>query len=222
MYDRSVVFLLTSSVMTDGRLARGTRTRTAVLDAAVATASVHGLEGMSLGRLAGSLGVSKSGLFAHWPDKERLQLEVVAHARRQWIEHIVQPALAAPRGLPRLWALHENRLHFYEQAVLPGGCFFAAVGSEFDDRPGPVRDAIAEAVAEWFNLLTDVARQAVAIGHLPPTTDPAQLAFEIKALGEVVAHCRLMPATHGMHYARRGVLDRLRALATDPSVLPEE
>jgi AcrR family transcriptional regulator len=208
--------------MTDGRHARGERTRTAVLDAAVATASVHGLDGMSLSQLAGTLGVSKSGLFAHWPDKERLQLEVVEHAGRQWIEHIVRPALTAPRGLPRLWALHERRLRFYEQGVLPGGCFFAAVGSEFDDRPGPVRDAIAASIQAWYTLLTDVARQAVELGHLPPSTDPAQLAFEIKALGEVVAHCHLLHADDDIQYARRGVLDRLRCLATDPSLLPEE
>jgi AcrR family transcriptional regulator len=208
--------------MTDGRLLRGARTRTAVLEAAVAAASVSGLDGMSLGGLATSLGVSKSGLFAHWPDKQQLQLEVVEHARRQWIEQIVRPALARPRGLPRLWALHESRLRFYERAVLPGGCFFAAVGAEFDDRPGPVRDAVAAAVAEWFELLTDVVREAVELGQLAPQTDPAQLAFEIKALGEVVAHCHLLPAKDGMRYARRGVLDRLRALATDPSVLPEE
>lgn len=208
--------------MTDGRLARGARTRTAVLDVAVATASVSGLEGMSLAQLAGALGVSKSGLFAHWPDKQQLQLEVVAHAQRQWVEQIVRPALRSPRGLPRLWALHENRLRFYERAVLPGGCFFAAVGAEFDDRPGPVRDAIGTAIGEWYTLLTDVARQAVELGHLPESTDPAQLAFEIKALGEVVAHCRLLQTDDGMRYARRGVLDRLRALASDPSLLPQE
>jgi AcrR family transcriptional regulator len=177
---------------------------------------------MSLSRLAGSLGVSKSGLFAHWPDKEQLQVEVVERAREQWVEHIVRPALAEPRGLSRLWALHERRLRFYERAVLPGGCFFAGVGAEFDDRPGRVRDAVAAATAEWYGLLTDVARQAVELGQLPPDTDPGQLAFEIKALGEVVAHCHLLRSTDAMRYARRGVLDRLRALASDPSLLPEE
>jgi AcrR family transcriptional regulator len=207
--------------MIDGRHVRGERTRQAVLDAAVATASVDGLDGMSLGRLAASLGVSKSGLFAHWPDKERLQLEVVEHARRQWVENIVAPALQQPRGLPRLWALHENRLKFYEAGVLPGGCFFAAVGAELDDRPGPVRDAVAAAIAEWYQLLTDVARQAVEAGQLPTSVDPAQLAYEIKAIGEVPVHSHLLPHTNALHYARRGVLDRLRALATDPSLLPE-
>lgn len=208
--------------MTDGRHERGARTRTAVLDAAVATASVHGLDGMSLSRLAGTLGVSKSGLFAHWPDKEQLQIDVVERAREQWVEHIVRPALSEPRGLPRLWALHERRLRFYERAVLPGGCFFAAVGAEFDDRPGRVRDAVATATAEWYGLLIDVARQAVELGQLPPDTDPRQLAFEIKALGEVASHCRLLHADEDIQYARRSVLERLRGLATDPSLLPEE
>lgn len=207
--------------MIDGRHVRGERTRQAVLDAAVSAASVDGLDGLSLARLAGSLGVSKSGLFAHWPDKQQLQLQIVAHARRQWIDHIVTPALAAPRGVPRLWALHEHRLRFYAERVLPGGCFFAAVGSEFDDRPGPVRDAVAEAVAEWYELLTSVAAQAVELGQLPAGTDPRQLAFEVKALGEVVAHWHLLPDPNTLDYARQGVLQRLRALATDPSLLPE-
>lgn len=208
--------------MADGRLLRGERTRLAVLDTAVATASTEGLDGMSLAGLAGALGVSKSGLFAHWPDKERLQLDIVEHARRQWVEHIVRPALAEPAGLPRLWALHENRLRFYEANVLPGGCFFGAVSAEVDDKPGPVRDAVAAAVGEWFDLLVAVAAAAVELGQLPPHTDPRQLAFEVKALGEIAAHSHLLPDSDALRYARRGVLDRLRALATDPSLLPEE
>ena len=129
--------------MADGRIARGERTRVAVLDAAVAMASVDGLEAMSLARLAEATGVSKSGLFAHWPDKESLQLAVVAHAARQWTDHVITPALAAPRGVRRLWALHERRLEFYAAGILPGGCFFVASRAEFDDRPGPVRDRTA-------------------------------------------------------------------------------
>jgi AcrR family transcriptional regulator len=109
--------------MADGRIARGERTRVAVLDAAVAMASVDGLEAMSLARLADATSVSKSGLFAHWPDKESLQLAVVAHAARQWTDHVIAPALAAPRGVRRLWALHECRLAFYAAGTLPGGCW---------------------------------------------------------------------------------------------------
>jgi AcrR family transcriptional regulator len=204
-------------------MARGARTRTAVLNAAVAMASVDGLEAMSLARLADATAVSKSGLFAHWPDKESLQLAVVAHAVRQWTEHIVTPALGAPRGVRRLWALHERRLAFYAAGILPGGCFFAATETEFDDRPGPVRDALAAAIGDWLGLLRTVAVQAVELGELRADTDAAQLAFEIQALGDaLVTSCRLLRAEHGSAHARKAVLDRLRALSPTPELLPKE
>ena len=208
--------------MSDGRLARGERTRRSVLDAAVAMASVEGLEGLSLARLALTLGVSKSGLFTHWPDKQHLQLAIVEHASRQWTELIITPALAHPSGVRRLRALHEYRLDFYEAEVLPGGCFFATVEHEFDDWPGPVRDAIAQALVAWLGLLEHTATRAVELGELRPDTDPGQLAFEIQALGEaVVTHLRLLPGRDALHHARQGVLDRLRALSTDPTILTE-
>jgi AcrR family transcriptional regulator len=206
----------------DGRLQRGERTRLAVLDTAVALASVEGLEGLSLARLAETQGVSKSGLFAHWPDKQRLQLAIVEHARRQWIEHIVEPALCEPRGVRRLWALHVQRLAFYEAGPLPGGCFFAAVGAEFDERPGPVSDAICQANDQWIDLLTWNIVQAVERGELRRGIDTGQLAVEIQALGEaVIVHAHLLRRGRSYEYARRAVLDRLRALAPDPSILPE-
>lgn len=208
--------------MADGRIARGERTRLAVLDVAVALASTDGLEGMTLSRLADTLAVSKSGLFAHWRDKESLQLAVIGHAARQWQEHIVSPALAEPRGVRRLWALHERRLDFYAAGVLPGGCFFAATEAEFDDRPGPVHDTLAEAVGGWMNLLTTVAAQAIELGELPEQADPAQLAFEIEALGAaVVTSGRLLRERHRLAHARRAVLDRLRVLSPVPELLPE-
>lgn len=194
-----------------------------MLDAAVAMASVDGLEAMSLSRLADATAVSKSGLFAHWPDKESLQLAVVAHAVRQWTEHIGAPALAAPRGVRRLWALHEYRLAFYAAGVLPGGCFFVATQAEFDDRPGPVRDAIASAIADWHDLIKTVAAQAVELGELREDTDVGQLAFEIEALGAaVVISLRLFHAKQVGAQARKAVLDRLRALSPIPELLPKE
>src|SRR5918992_750157 len=127
----------------DGRRLRGMRSREAILQQAVGLASVEGLDGLSLGRLAAAAGVSKSGFFAHWRDKEQLQLDAVEWASRQWIEQVVEPALRAPEGVRRLFALHEARLRFYGDRVLPGGCFFFAVQAEFDDRPGAVRDRVA-------------------------------------------------------------------------------
>jgi AcrR family transcriptional regulator len=209
--------------MIDGRLARGERTRTAVLDTAVAMASVDGLEAMSLARLADATAVSKSGLFAHWPDKETLQLAIVAHAVRQWTRNIVTPALAAPRGVRRLWALHEHRLAFYAAGTLPGGCFFVAAQADFDDRPGPVRDAIAAGMADWRDLLKTVASQSVQLGELRPDTDVGQLAFEIEAIGAaMVVSDRLFRAPQVAAYARTAVLGRLRALSPVPELLPEE
>ena len=209
--------------MIDGRLARGGQTRTAVLEAAVALASVDGLEAMSLARLADAAGVSKSGLFAHWPDKEILQLAVIEQAVRQWMEEVVTPALSAPRGIRRLWALHERRLAFYAAGTLPGRCFFVATEAEFDDRPGPVRDALADAIGDWYRLIRTVAAQAVELGELRADTDISQLAFEIQALGEAaVTTSRLLQTEQGTAFSRRAVLSRLRALSPTPELLPEE
>ncbi|MFG3439460.1 TetR/AcrR family transcriptional regulator [Nonomuraea sp. NPDC047897] len=208
---------------TDGRRARGERSREAILGRAVALASVHGLDGLTLGRLAEAAGVSKSGFFAHWRDKEQLQLDAVDWASRQWTERIVEPALRAPAGVRRLLALHEARLAFYADRVLPGGCFFFVAQVEFDDRPGPVRDRIAQAMSRWLGFIERQAAEAVTLGELTPGTDAAQLAYEIEALGEAaVIHARLL--SHDLAYtrARRAVLHRLRSLATDPSLLPEE
>ena len=209
--------------MIDGRMVRGGQTRSAVLEAAVALASVDGLEAMSLARLADAAGVSKSGLFAHWPDKEILQLAVIEQAVRQWMEEVVRPALSAPRGIRRLWALHERRLAFYAAGTLPGRCFFVATEAEFDDRPGPVRDALAAAIGDWYRLIRTVAAQAVELGELRADTDISQLAFEIQALGEAaVTTCRLLQTEQGTAFSRGAVLSRLRALSPTPELLPEE
>ncbi|RSN03761.1 TetR/AcrR family transcriptional regulator [Nonomuraea sp. WAC 01424] len=199
----------------DGRRARGRRSREAILEQAVSLASVHGLDGLTLGRLAEAAGVSKAGFFAHWRDKEQLQLDTVERAVRQWSDEIVKPALQAPRGVARILALHEARLRFYENGVLPGGCFFFTVQVEFDDRPGPVRERVVRAMADWLGFIERLVREAVELGELPPETDPAQLAYEIDALGEaVVTHTRLLGRGDAAYErARRAVHDRLKELA---------
>lgn len=199
------------------------RSREAILQQAVGLASVEGLDGLSLGRLAAATGVSKSGFFAHWRDKEQLQLDAVEWAARQWAEHIVEPALRAPAGVRRLFALHEARLRFYGDAVLPGGCFFFAVQAEFDDRPGSVRDRLARAMREWQEFIRRLVSEAVARGELAADVDPAQLAYEIDALGEmVILHSRLLDGPAALVRSRRAVLQRLRALCPDPALLPED
>ncbi|MFF3668027.1 TetR/AcrR family transcriptional regulator [Microtetraspora malaysiensis] len=207
----------------DGRRLRGLRSREAILERAVALASVEGLDGLSLGRLAAATGTSKSGFFAHWRDKEQLQLDALDWATRQWADQVVAPAMAAPAGVRRLFALHEARLRFYGEGVLPGGCFFFTVQAEFDDRPGLVRDRVARAMCEWQEFIRRQVAQAVAQGELAESVDAAQLAYEIDALGEmVVVHSRLHDGPVALVHARRAVLQRLRALCPDPTLLPED
>ncbi|MFI7578164.1 TetR/AcrR family transcriptional regulator [Micromonospora sp. NPDC049497] len=206
----------------DGRVARGDRTRIAVLDAAVVLASEVGLDGLSLGRLAETLGVSKSGLFAHWRSKEALQLATVNRAVEQWQERIIGPALRAPRGVRRLWALHDARIAFYAARVLPGGCFFATTEFEFNARPGPVRDRLAEVFERWIAFLQRLVGEAVEAGELPTDVDVALLAYEIDALGVAAAmRSRLLDPETAYRLARHGALARLRALCPDPTLLPE-
>ena len=206
----------------DGRVARGDRTRTAVLDTAVALATEVGLDGLSLAQLADRLGVSKSGLFAHWRSKEALQLATVDRAVAQWEERIAAPALRAPRGVRRLHALHEARIEFYAARVLPGGCFFANTEFEYNARPGPVRDRLAEAFGRWTAFLERLVREAVDLGELPAGLDVPLLAYEIDALGISAAmRSRMLDPDATYRHARQGLLNRLRALCPDPTLLPE-
>src|SRR5690348_16041121 len=167
----------------DGRLARGERTRTAVLDQALRLATVNGLDGLSLSQVADALGVSKSGLFAHWRSKEALQIAVIEHARAQWTDQVIRPSFEAPRGVRRLWALHDRRLAFYEAEVLPGGCFFANANFEFNARPGVIRDRLASELTDWITFLTGVAADAVTLGELRPAADPSEIAYLTESLG---------------------------------------
>jgi AcrR family transcriptional regulator len=210
-------------VTIDGRIARGDRTRAAVLDRAVARATEDGLDGLSLAQLATDLGVSKSGLFAHWRSKEELQLATIDRAAEQFREHVTRPALKAPRGVRRLWSLHDHRIAFYESQVLPGGCFFAKVQFEFSARPGVVRDRLAEIFELWTEFVDGLAREAVDSGELSARTDTQQLAYEIEsfALTAVMKSRLLLSPEVAYRYARRAARDRLRALATDPELLPE-
>jgi AcrR family transcriptional regulator len=206
----------------DGRLLRGDRTRAAVLDRAMAMATEAGLDGLSLGQLAEALGVSKSGLFAHWKSKEELQLATIEHATRVWVERVIAPALTAPRGVRRLWALHQSRMDYYATSILPGGCFFAVTQFEFNARPGAVRDRLAMGFTDWMGTLSRLAGEAIELGELFPDVDPDQLAYEIEALGlTAVVQVRLLKDT-GYSFARQAVLERLRTLCPDPTLLPEE
>jgi AcrR family transcriptional regulator len=170
--------------ISDRRLARGRRTRESILQAAVDLASVEGLDGLTIGRLATELGMSKSGLFAHFGSKEELQLATIEAASEIYVREVIAPAREAERGLPRLVALMDHWLDYLRREVFKGGCFFDAVRSEYDSRrPGPVRDAIAKDFQSWKDLVANRVRAAQAAGHLDPHADPEQVAFELDALG---------------------------------------
>jgi AcrR family transcriptional regulator len=161
---------------------KGQRTRTAILGQAARLATVEGLDGLSIGGLATAIGMSKSGLFAHFGSKEDLQLATIAAARETFTAEVFVPALEAPRGIQRLYAACEAFLSYIERRVFPCGCFFAVAAADVGTRPGPVRDAIAAQQRDWIELLERLARKAMDVGELDPGDDPAQLAFELNAV----------------------------------------
>jgi AcrR family transcriptional regulator len=167
--------------ISDQRLLKGARARAVIARHAAEVASVEGLTGLSLGRLATDLGVSKSGVATLFGTKENLQLAAVQSAREVFIDAVVQPALAQPRGLPRLRALVDNWFAYIGEPVLPGGCFRSQCVTEFDSRPGPVRDALAADRDDWFAVLEKEIRRAQEQGALPGL-DPHTLAFQLDAI----------------------------------------
>lgn len=208
--------------MQDGRLVRGERTRAAVLDQALVLATVNGLDGLSLSQVADALGVSKSGLFAHWRSKEALQLAVIGHARQQWTERVVTPARAEPAGVRRLWAVHDRRLAFYESGALPGGCFFANAHFEFNARPGVIQDRLAGEQRDWMAFLTRTAAEAVTRAEVRAGVTPQSLAYHTESLGIcAVMQASVLGAATTYRQARQALLDHLRSITTDPTNLPE-
>jgi len=163
---------------------KGERTRTLILNEAMSLASRVGLEGLSIGSLAERLEMSKSGLFAHFGSKEELQLLTLKQTQTLFREQVFSPALTAPRGLPRLRALFSHWLTWLEHD-LPGGCVMLAASTEYDDRPGPVRDLLVAGQRELRGAIAKAIRLAIEERHLAAQTDPWQLAFEL--LGIVLA-----------------------------------
>lgn len=161
---------------------KGGLTRDAILRQSAALSSVEGLDRLSIGRLAEQVGMSKSGLFAHFKSKEELQVATIAAAAAIYVDQVIKPALAVPAGIARLGLLCESFVSYVERSVFPGGCFFAAAMAEFDARPGPIRDRIAQAQRLWMETLEQTARDAQHLGELRPDLDPAQLAFELESV----------------------------------------
>jgi AcrR family transcriptional regulator len=202
-------------VASKGRKAQGERTRKAILEAAVHIASAQGLEGLTIGRLALELSMSKSGLFAHFGSKEDLQVATVEAARAIFIKEVIRPAFETAQGLTRLWNLCDTWLGYVQSGVFRGGCFFAAAAAEFDGRPGPVRDRIAEIMKEWLTTLRGAIIEAQYAGQLKKDIDPTQLAFEFNSL-ELGANWafQLYGDLKAFTRARNAIRERLDRYAT--------
>jgi AcrR family transcriptional regulator len=193
---------------------QATETRSKILQMAVDIASAEGLEGLSIGRLAMDLEMSKTGIFAHFGSKELLQLATVETAKQIFLERVVQPALQRPRGMVRLRAMLEDWLGYVEKIVFRGGCFFAAASAEFDSRPGAVRDQIAGLTRAWMVGLQDEIAFAQSQKELQASIEPAQLAFELHAyVQEANWAFKLFNDKSAFFLARRAIADRIAAVS---------
>jgi AcrR family transcriptional regulator len=184
-------------------LPKGRQTHAAILDAALTLASHMGIEGLSIGALAEMMQMSKSGVFAHFGSREELQISVIREYHRRFEEEVFMPALAEPRGLPRLRALFERWVRRVS-VELEAGCIYISGAVEFDDRPGPVRDALAQMVRAWHAALKRAIAIAIEEKHLRADTDAMQMLFEMHGL--------ILALHHDARFMRHsGVLDRARA-----------
>jgi AcrR family transcriptional regulator len=183
-------------------LHKGQQTRATILEAALSQASHMGLEGLSIGALADVTQMSKSGVFAHFGSREELQISVIREYHARFEEEVFFPAIRQPRGLPRVRALFENWIRRVS-VELDSGCIYISGAVEFDDRPGPVRDALASMVRAWQAALERAIQQAVQAGHLVPDTDATQMLFEVHGL--------ILALHHDARFLRiPGALDRAR------------
>ncbi len=163
-------------------MAKGLETRERILDTAFRLAARDGLEGLSLAGLAGELGMSKSGLFAHFGSKEELQLAMLRTASDRFIAKVLQPAFRQPRGVPRVKALFDNWRRWAIDPSLPGGCIFVAAAAELDDREGPVRDYVVAQSRDLLQTIARAARLAVEAGHFRRDLDVDQFAFDLHGI----------------------------------------
>jgi AcrR family transcriptional regulator len=171
-----------STSATESRaMLKGQQTKAAIVDAAMGLATHLGLEGLSIGVVAEVTQMSKSGVFAHFGSREELQISVVREYFNQFEQEVFYPALAAPRGLPRVRVMFDNWMRLMVGEV-QAGCIFISGAAEFDDRPGPVRDALASSVKTWLTAVRRAIVQAREMGHLPADSDEHQIAFELHGL----------------------------------------
>lgn len=160
-------------------MGKGDVTRQAILDRSVSLASTVGLDGLTIGRLAEEMALSKSGLFAHFRSKEMLQIETLEHAAARFADLVIRPALLTPRGEPRVRAAFRLWMDWPKKSGMPGGCLFVAAAAELDDQPGPVRDHLVAQQRQWLGLLANVVRGAVSEGHFRAEVEPEQFAQDL-------------------------------------------
>jgi AcrR family transcriptional regulator len=201
-------------------LQKGQQTRVTILDAALGLASHMGLEGLSIGTLAEITGMSKSGVFAHFGSREELQISVIREYHNKFEEEVFFPAVREARGLPRLSAMFENWIKRVAVEI-DSGCIYISGAVEFDDRPGPVRDALAGMVKAWHLALERAIRMAIEVGHLRADTDPAQMLFEVHGLILALHHdARFLRNPGAVERARAGFARTLsHYAATSPAAL---
>src|SRR5882757_6870864 len=196
------------------RRSDGERSRAAILDEAARLSTVEGISGLSLSRLADAVGMSKSGLFAHFGSKEELQLATVERANAIFDEQVLDPAAQASTGLERLRALLDAYLNYVEAGTFPGGCFFASVLVEVSMQPGTVRDRLLAFLQDWLGRLEGAVRDAQREGEISKKEDPGQLAFELES-ALLLANTQFTVAQNAepIERARRAIDRRLEAAA---------
>ncbi len=201
-------------------LLKGQQTRAAILDAALRLAANKGLEGLSIGTIAETMRMSKSGVFAHFGSREELQIAVLREYHARFEEEVFTPALDVPRGLPRLRALFDRWLRRVSVEI-DSGCIYISGAVEFDDRPGPVRDALVAMVQAWQLALERAIRLAIDAGHLRADTDPAQVRFDIHGLILALHHdARFLRSPGAAERARSGLERVLAHYAAQPPAAP--
>jgi AcrR family transcriptional regulator len=194
-------------------VSKGDETRAAILDQAVDIASEVGFTGLTIGQLAEQTGMSKSGLFAHFRSKETLQLETLERARERFTDLVIRPTLATPRGERRVRALFDSWLD-WETGALQGGCIFVTATAEFDDQPGPMRDAVVRIQQDWMDFVATVVGTAVSEGDFHADLDTEQLAFTLQGLMLGYHHAaRLMRDPKALAHTRRALDQLLEASA---------
>ena len=194
-------------------MGKGELTRQAILERATALASRVGLEGVTIGHLSEALGLSKSGLFAHFGRKDALEVEVLRFAAGRFVQDVVRPALAAPRGEPRVRALFDRWLAWGRSQAVPGGCIFVAAASELDDRPGPARDELVRLQRDWLETIATCFRTGITERHFRPDADPEQFAHDLYAVMLGYHHATRLMSDPAAESRARAAFDALLAVA---------